>query len=990
MSLILPLRSSDLNVVRKFQFQSFTIQVIVYSLAVIFLPAAVTFGEEDAVYEFSPFVVSADSEIGYMATQTLAGTRLRSDLSDVGASIEVLTEEFLSDIAASDMYDALDFAGSVSTWHQSGGISEIENQVWFSTPYMARGFFSSMVLLDFFQRVQIPIDRYNTEQLTIARGPNSVLYGIGSPGGVVSAARLKPMFGSDGGRLQLRGNSEGSFRAAIDYNLEIIPRKLAVRVDLLHDDRKEFLKPAGRERNAIYGAATWRPGRYTSLTLTAEQGSENSIFRLNNATYDAVTPWHNAGSPVVEQAGDAIDNSIGTGLDREARQIVIVAGQPQIPVMDWFQMGRSERWEIEGHPDVPAVRRTGFTEKTAPFDILNVQLIGEGRERRMNWQDYTLTLEQRLAPGLQMQIAYNHARTNHQTLNSIPGWHLHVDPNKQLPNGEPNPNFLAPYIEFDRNDFIGSRTLADTVRGTLSYELDLNDRRIMGAALGRYNFMGMLENRREDNRFALFRRVNMEPNLPGFPAANIIAPVNRIRTRVYLETDITPDGVQAMPYYVPSWELIDEPGITSGWVRASAPRNLRESQQTFITAVQAFYWQSKEGFDRIILTGGYRHDSFTSQDHVFNTTSGNFYEGENFRGSPWEAALRGDAFWDANNNYGSPGTKTRSSNPTHTFSAVYKPVRDLSLVYNRSDVLIAISSLNTDIYGLPLTGTTGKTEDIGFRLSGFDGRLVGSFTYFETYAENQTEANQRNDFSGIIDDIWDVVDPSRGALPERFVTLRDDRSKGFEFSLVANPQRNWRIRLSISKMDTTILSRLRRTDEYVAEFSPIWQSNSDLPLDPSISSPDYMTVGDALTLLNRRIADIHALEGAVPNALRPWKVVFNTNYNFTRGPLRKLGVGGGVIWEDRDIIGYAYDENLILDTSRPFYGDDNLEFMGWISYNTKMFGHNLRLQLNVRNLLNERGTFPRDAIDDLTGNANFTRQQVRAPRTFTLTATLDW
>src|SRR6266567_2259739 len=57
--------------------------------------------------ELSPFVVNAAEDKGYRATSTLAGTRLKTDLRDVGSAITVVTEEFLRDTGARNSEDLL-------------------------------------------------------------------------------------------------------------------------------------------------------------------------------------------------------------------------------------------------------------------------------------------------------------------------------------------------------------------------------------------------------------------------------------------------------------------------------------------------------------------------------------------------------------------------------------------------------------------------------------------------------------------------------------------------------------------------------------------------------------------------------------------------------------------------------------------------------------------------------------------------------------------
>ncbi|MBK1876095.1 TonB-dependent receptor plug domain-containing protein [Pelagicoccus mobilis] len=948
---------------------------------------AVNVSSQDAdedVFELSPFVIEANSEVGYTATQTLSGSRMRSKLSDVGASIDVLTDELLEDLGASDMYDSLDMVASVSTWQNSGGQSEFENEFWFQTPYVSRGFASNQTMLDFFERIQVPIDSYNTTNFTVARGPNSILYGIGSPGGVINATLKKPVFGDQPTTLQLRTDSNGSFRTSLDFNNVLVEDKLAMRVALLSDDRDEFLDPAGHEREAIYGTLTWKPFEGTSVNTTIENGSEDTVFRWTTASYDAVTPWLNAGSPTLAEAKDPINQSLGSGLDRQASYYVNVAGGTPVPAMNWVGMGRSEQFEIAGHPKQNDIRKTSFTDETAIYDIDGVQLMGEARSRELDWENFTVSLDQKILDNLQLQVAYNHAETEYYALNSFPGLAVHIDPNEQLPNGESNPNFLSPYIEMSRHDFNASLTKADTFRSVVSYDLDLNENKLFGFGLGRYNLMGMYEDRSQRNLFGLFVRANTIGKAGG---GNLSNPGNRIRTRVYLDTDITPDGANASPYYTDTWNLIDDPGISSGWVRRGTSRNIVDTRDTKVAAVQGFLWKSEKGYERLILTAGQREDDTTSQGVVYPKTSQGIFVGENFRGNPFEADK--SVVWDGTVNYGTLGAVNATDNTTNTYSAVFKPTMNIGLTYSYSDVLISASSLNPDIFDTISPPTLGETEDFGVRASFLKDKISTSLVRYTTSSNNATENNLRGLISPEVDAMWQAIDPSRGELPARYNTFRDDESTGYEFTATANLTGNWRARLAINKVQTTISSRLPRTDLYIAENLSTWEANRSLALDPSVASEDYQTVGDALDILTQNIADLHALEGTAPLAQREWKVVFNTGYNVKEGPLKNFGFGGGFIWEDNDVIGYAVDENSIVDSSRPFEGEELFNVNAFASYKTKVFDRDLKLQLNVRNLLDKDGTFPRQAIDDLTGNPYYTRQQIRAPRTFTLTATLE-
>jgi hypothetical protein len=66
---------------------------------------------DDAVV-LSPFEVSTSGDVGYLATNSLAGSRLNSSLKDTPAIIDVFTKEFLIDIGATNLEQAMVYANN--------------------------------------------------------------------------------------------------------------------------------------------------------------------------------------------------------------------------------------------------------------------------------------------------------------------------------------------------------------------------------------------------------------------------------------------------------------------------------------------------------------------------------------------------------------------------------------------------------------------------------------------------------------------------------------------------------------------------------------------------------------------------------------------------------------------------------------------------------------------------------------------------------------
>src|SRR5690606_28823299 len=57
----------------------------------------------EEVLELSPFEVTASEDKGYVGQNSLAGSRVRTDLKDLAAAISPMTSEFLKDIAATNL-----------------------------------------------------------------------------------------------------------------------------------------------------------------------------------------------------------------------------------------------------------------------------------------------------------------------------------------------------------------------------------------------------------------------------------------------------------------------------------------------------------------------------------------------------------------------------------------------------------------------------------------------------------------------------------------------------------------------------------------------------------------------------------------------------------------------------------------------------------------------------------------------------------------------
>ncbi|NDV61666.1 hypothetical protein G0Q06_04310 [Puniceicoccales bacterium CK1056] len=244
---------------------------------------------EEAVFELNPFIVESSGDSGYLATSTLAGTRINTELKDVGASVSIYTEEFLKDIDATKIEDILTYTtsgeGGGSEGNFGGFTGESSDEVRGNPSGVNR--FRALApatrTRDYFEST-IPSDGYNFGRVTVSRGPNAILGGTGSAGGIVNVTLKRAVF-NDTNQIKFQYGEHGTRRGEIHLNRVLIDDVLAFRVDALAEDEEFRQEPAYNEDRRVYAAATWRvrkakPNAFfgrTTIRANVEVGSIEGV-----------------------------------------------------------------------------------------------------------------------------------------------------------------------------------------------------------------------------------------------------------------------------------------------------------------------------------------------------------------------------------------------------------------------------------------------------------------------------------------------------------------------------------------------------------------------------------------------------------------------------------------------------------------------------------------------------------------------------------------
>jgi outer membrane receptor protein involved in Fe transport len=271
-------------------------------------PAATAPAGDDTLV-LSPFEVKSE-DTGYLASTAQSGTRLRTDLQDIASSISVVTKTFMNDVGANDLGGLLvytlgtevngvggNFSDAGVVNNPNGAETDFDGMFASAAPSTrVRGLTSADLSRDFFVS-GIPLDSYNVERVEISRGPNAMLFGLGSPAGIINSSLISARTNRTKTELELRTDQYGSFRSSLDHNQVLLKDQLAVRVAAVYDQQSYKVEEAWRKNARAFVAATYRPFPTTTIKVSAEIGDIDSNLPETRPPFDAYTQWFAMGRP---------------------------------------------------------------------------------------------------------------------------------------------------------------------------------------------------------------------------------------------------------------------------------------------------------------------------------------------------------------------------------------------------------------------------------------------------------------------------------------------------------------------------------------------------------------------------------------------------------------------------------------------------------------------------------------------------------------------
>ncbi|KHN53374.1 TonB-dependent receptor [Dickeya fangzhongdai] len=218
--------------------------------------------QEDTMVVTAGTPASGARETGYQPHNAVTGTRTESRLLDIPQAVNVVPQQVLEDQAARNLDEALYNVSGITQANTLGGTQDA---------VMKRGFGDNRdgsILRDGMRSIQARNVTPTTERVEVLKGPASMLYGWGEPGGMINIISKKP-------ELVQKTHIEGwssSFNGGggqLDVTGPLGTSGLAYRMIVDHDET-DYWRNFGRNRQTTIAPSLMWYGENTTVRVSYE------------------------------------------------------------------------------------------------------------------------------------------------------------------------------------------------------------------------------------------------------------------------------------------------------------------------------------------------------------------------------------------------------------------------------------------------------------------------------------------------------------------------------------------------------------------------------------------------------------------------------------------------------------------------------------------------------------------------------------------------
>jgi hypothetical protein len=809
------------------------------------------------------FTVDTSTDRGYVAVNSLAGGRNNTPLAITPTSVSSLTAAFIGDLQLTSANDALKWTMNAIPGNFAPNVgSGNEFNSWAinlrgagtgpqgGTPPTVN-YFPIYAVKDFF----------NVDRFELDLGPNSILFGIGSLGGVATSYTKQARFDQDFTELDLTVNSFGGARAVLDVNQRVSILKkddFGIRINILADRDEDWRKDDLIKKWGASVATTFKISDSTSVRFDAEvyktilpQFSENLIDHFSqwdgktaSQTWGAAPTGGTAGSQSMAEWGGP--SSFQLWIPSEGTLMNWGAGFAGTGLADapYYSTAvlRPSPYQLVGtDKDVPALSNRDFT--VGPTDGNNT----------LKYYTLTAYLDQKISENCEFELsAYRFSNTEVSKNFESPS-NVFVDINKQMPNGMPNPEFGQLYSDMFLDEQVQDHSVNE-FRAQLNYHFDT---KVFNIPVKEWVSIS------GGDQFTLLLTREYNGSFSNFP-------------ETWNTNNWTEDMIWAREYYDHPNTAINLPNSLNGQpvVYQALPYNwfdhdLATEIKYFGAVSQTRLWD-----DRLNITLGARHDEYYSD--LLQSVRPPF-------GLPYP---QGHSFEDLGAN-------------TYDAGLVGFITKTIAATYNFSENLQPIGGgVSPSLFGDGFGPATGKSNSVGLRFSTNDGKYYVVASYYKDVSHGIISGDSIpvqgiwNDYykaGGTATDIGPAGtlsgNPGNNSTQFNYADTEDVKDTGYEISAVANPTPNWRFQASYAIPKSVVDNDLPNSRVYFANHLTEWTSvaSGGTALDGQVATD--LTNAER-TLINTSIPATN--QGLV-------KSTFNVvvAYQFTDTWAKGLSIGAG-------------------------------------------------------------------------------------------------
>jgi len=264
--------------------------------------------------------VTGETDEGqYRITNATAGTRTDTALEDIPQSIQVVPQRIIEEQGATTLGESLRNVSGVSTGDIAAGRG--------ATSFIVRGFESNNILRNGLrdQTTRFNAGSTNIERIEVLKGPASVLFGSGDPGGTVSIVTEEPL-DEPLYEIEFSADTNGSYRPSIDFTGPLTEDgSLSYRLNASFENKDRFQDFSETETYffspVIKVLATERTNLIIELEYLKERFEGGStelpaVGTIISSPFGKVDIDENLGEPSLEE-GETTQTRIGYRLSHE-------------------------------------------------------------------------------------------------------------------------------------------------------------------------------------------------------------------------------------------------------------------------------------------------------------------------------------------------------------------------------------------------------------------------------------------------------------------------------------------------------------------------------------------------------------------------------------------------------------------------------------------------------------------------------------------------